>query len=67
MNSTSIITSKGFHLTLNDESVKKVYTQKLSSSHMNVRTERPIEHQYFTPYHWCIQNPELNFEYKIFW
>lgn len=61
------IDTLNIHLTLNDESVKKVYTQKLSSSPMNVRTERPIEHQYFTPYHWCIQNPELNFEYKIFW
>lgn len=55
------------HLTLADESVKKVFTQKISSSPMNVRTEPPVEHTYDPPYHWRVENPELNFEYKIFW
>lgn len=34
---------------------------------MNIRTELPEEHDFFSPYHWRIQKPELNFEYKIYW
>ncbi len=68
--STEIITpinELNIHLTIADESIKKVYTQKLSSSPMNVRTEKPVEHPFYSPFHWYISNPELNFEYKIFW
>lgn len=68
--STEVITPidcLSIHLNLSDESVKKVFTQKLSSSPMNVRTEPPKEHPFFSPYHWRIQKPELNFEYKIYW
>lgn len=68
--STEVITpisNLNIHLNLSDKSVKKVFTQKLSSSPMNVRTELPKEHVFFSPYHWRIQNPELNFEYKIYW
>ena len=25
------------------------------------------EHDFFSLYHWRIQKPELNFEYKIYW
>lgn len=55
------------NLTLNNQKVDKVYTQKISSSPMNVRTEDPEEHLYYGAYHWIIDNPELNFEYKIYW
>lgn len=55
------------HLFISDPTVKKYYTQKLSSSPMNVRTERPQEHNSYMPSHWYIKEPELNFEYKIFW
>lgn len=55
------------HLLITDPSVKKYYTQKLSSSPMNVRTEEPEEHISYMPSHWYIKEPELNFEYKIFW
>lgn len=55
------------HLNLSDTSVKKVYTQKISSSPMNVRTEEPKEYEFRSPYHWNIKKPELNFEYKIYW
>lgn len=68
--STQIITpikKLNIHLNLSDPSVTKVYTQKLSSSPMNVRTEQPKDHIFCTPYHWYISNPELNFEYKIYW
>lgn len=68
--STEIITpinNLSIHLNLFDKAVKKVFTQKLSSSPMNVRTEPPKEHPFFSPYHWRIQKPELNFEYKIYW
>lgn len=66
--STEIITPiKQLHLNIADETIEKVHTQKLSSSPMNVRTEKPKEHTFYSPYHWCISNPELNFEYKIYW
>ena len=68
--STEIITpidTLSIHLNLLDKSIKKVFTQKLSSSPMNIRTELPEEHNFFSPYHWRIQKPELNFEYKIYW
>lgn len=61
------IENLSIHLNLEDKSIKKYYTQKLSSSPMNVRTEPPEEHLLQTPVHWNIQKPELNFEYKIFW
>lgn len=55
------------HLNISDPSVHEVYTQKLSSSPMNIRTESPQKHIFQSPYHWHIRNPELNFEYKIYW
>ena len=68
--STEVITpieNLSIHLTLADESVNEVFTQKIASSPMNIRTQPPVKHQYYTPYHWRIKKPELNFEYKIFW
>lgn len=68
--STEVITPINnlcIHLNLSDTSVKKVFTQKLSSSPMNIRTEPPQEHLFFSPYHWRIPKPEINFEYKIYW
>ncbi len=68
--STEVITplkQLNVHLTLEDLNVKKYYTQKISSSPMNVRTELPKEYNYVSPSHWYVPNPELNFEYKIFW
>lgn len=68
--STEVITPIGqlnMHLSLSDTKVKHYYTQKLSDSPMNVRTESPVKHDYFTPSHWYIEKPELHFEYKIFW
>lgn len=61
------IENLNMHLNLADKFVKKVYTQKISSSPMNVRTEPPKEHAFHSPYHWRIPKPELNFEYKIYW
>ena len=55
------------HLNIEDKSVQKVYTQKISSSPMNVRTEHPVEHDLLSTYHWHIPKPELNFEYKVYW
>lgn len=68
--STEVITpinNLNIHLTIADESVKQVFTQKLSSSPMNVRTEKPVGHPFSSPFHWHISNPEINFEYKIYW
>lgn len=68
--STEVITpieQLNIHLNIADETIKKVYTQKLSSSPMNVRTEQPKGHTFYSPYHWRISNPEINFEYKIYW
>ncbi len=68
--STEVITpikELNVHSNLADSLVKKVYTQKLSSSPMNIRTESPKEHVFYSPYHWRIPEPELNFEYKIYW
>lgn len=47
--------------------VSSIFTQKISSSPMNTRTEKPEKHQGLLPFHWHIDNPELHFEYKIFW
>lgn len=68
--STEIITplrQLNVHLTLEDTAVKSYYTQKISNSPMNVRTEPPKKHNYTAPSHWYVNDPELNFEYKIFW
>lgn len=68
--STEVITpinSLSIHLNIFDKSVKKVFTQKLSSSPMNIRSEPPKKHPFSSPYHWHISKPELNFEYKIYW
>ncbi len=55
------------HLNLIDLNVDKIYTQKISSSPLNARTEKPNEIDFFSPYHWHIPNPEIHFEYKIYW
>lgn len=55
------------HLNIEDKSVQKVYTQKISSSPMNVRTEHSVEHDLLSTFHWHIRKPELNFEYKVYW
>lgn len=55
------------HLTLEDTSIDKISTQKVCASPMNRRTEQAQEHPFSSPYHWHIKNPELNFEYKLFW
>lgn len=68
--STQVITplrSLRVHLTLDDASVTQVFTQKIANSPMNIRTEQPKVSPYSAPYHWNIENPELNFEYKIYW
>lgn len=68
--STEVITpinDLNIHLNLFDTSIEKVFTQKLSSSPMNVRTESPKEYVFYSPFHWHISSPELNFEYKIYW
>ena len=68
--STEVITpikSLNIHLSLPNSEAAKIYTQKLSSSPMNVRSESPKEHMFRCPFHWHISNPELNFEYKIYW
>lgn len=61
------ITNLNMHLTIEDKTVREVYTQKLSSSPMNVRTEKPEKHDLHMTFHWYIQKPELNFEYKMYW
>lgn len=68
--STEVITPierLNIHLHISNTNVSKIYTQKVSSSPMNVRTEEPEEHDFSISYHWYITNPELNFEYKIYW
>lgn len=68
--STEVITpinDLNIHLNLFDTSVEKIFTQKLSSSPMNIRTEAPKEYLFYSPFHWHIPSPELNFEYKIYW
>lgn len=55
------------HLNISNPNVKKIYTQKISNSPMNIRTEKPTEIDFASPYHWHIKNPNMNFEYKIFW
>lgn len=53
-----------FHI---EGDLKSIYTQRISSSLMNTRTEEPIEHEPLIPFSWNIDKPELGFEYKIFW
>lgn len=68
--STEVITpirDLAIHLNLEDSAINTIYTQKLSSSPMNKRSEPPKPCSFSSPYHWHIKNPELNFEYKIFW
>lgn len=68
--STEVITpikNLNIHLRIEGEDVKKYYTQKISNSPMNIRTEEPVEHNLYDIAHWYITDPELNFEYKMFW
>ncbi len=68
--STEVITpinDLNIHLNISDISIEKIFTQKLSSSPMNIRTESPKEYLFYSPFHWHITAPELNFEYKIYW
>lgn len=55
------------HLHLKVTEPKKYYTQKICSSPFNIRSEAPQTHMYQPPIHWNISNPELHFEYKIWW
>lgn len=50
-----------------DKKVDRVYTQKVSSSPLNSRTEEKIEKPYVDSFRWTISNPEINFEYVISW
>jgi hypothetical protein len=61
------IESLNMHLKVIDSHVNKYYTQKIASSPMNVRTEKPVEHSLYEVAHWRIEQPEINFEYKVFW
>lgn len=54
-------------LTLADTDVRYVYTQKISKSAMNRRTQEPEKHTFIPPFHWHIDSPELNFEYMLYW
>lgn len=68
--STEVITpikNLNIHLRITDQSVRNYYTQKISSSPMNIRTESPVKHSLYKTVHWYIEDPELHFEYKIFW
>lgn len=68
--STEVITpinDLNIHLNLFDTSIDKIFTQKISSSPMNIRTETAKEYLFYSPFHWHIPSPELNFEYKIYW
>jgi hypothetical protein len=56
-----------FHLHLPNNAATKIFTQKLSDSVMSARTEATIEKIFLPHFHWYIENPELHFEYKIFW
>jgi len=55
------------HLNIENTTIKNLYTQKIHFSPMNERTEKALEYLYHSPFHWHIPNPELNFEYKIYW
>lgn len=55
------------NLTINNASIKKIYTQKLYASPMNPRSEPPKENILGPTFHWHIPNPDLHFEYKIYW
>lgn len=55
------------NLNLTDSNISTIHTQKISSSPMNIRTEEPQMRIYTPPFHWHIDNPELNFEYKVYW
>ena len=57
----------GIHLRLEDTTAKKYYTQKISDSPMNKRTEQPKEYNFYNLAHWVIEKPELHFSYKIYW
>ncbi len=68
--STEIITpvrNLSIHLNINDVTVEKVTRQKISNSPMNVRNSLPEEFQFNSPFHWNITDPEINFEYKLYW
>lgn len=41
--------------------------QKIFKSPMNPKTEKEMEEMYKEPFRWTINNPEMDFEYKIFW
>ena len=69
--STQVITPigrLGVHLRIENGAIpERVYTQKLSDSVMSERTESPKEYAYASPFHWYVDEPELHFEYKIYW
>ena len=68
--STEVITPiKRLDINLNHiyYDMNTIFTQKTSSSPMNTRTGEPEKHQCLLPFHWHIDNPELHFEYRIFW
>lgn len=68
--SSEIITpidNLNIHLHIDNENVKKVFTQKVSDSPMNVRTEESKEHSFLHTFHWHIEKPELHFEYMVYW
>ncbi len=51
-----------------NETVHKVCTQKSTTSAMNIRNEQSKEHIIDNnKFYWRIENPEINFEYKIYW
>ena len=64
-----IVPIKNLSVTLNlaDPGIRYVYTQKISKSVMNGRTQEPEKHTFISPFHWHIDSPELNFEYMIYW
>lgn len=51
----------------NNNSSTDIFTQILSDSPMNKKSEKPQKCVYRNPFVWNVINPKLHFEYKVFW
>lgn len=50
-----------------DKKVNHIYTQILTDSLMNLNNKDEVKHDYDEVFIWNVNNPQLHYEYKIFW
>lgn len=50
-----------------DKKINHIYTQILTDSLMNLNNKEEIKHNYDKVFIWNVNNPQLHYEYKVFW